>query len=108
MNFNATRSAPCIVCLKGKQTRGAFKHTGSRVSNLLDLIHSDVCGPIKTNSNGGARYFLTFVDEYSRKVFVYFFKAKSEVTNLFLEFKSFVENQTGVVTTERNTSTKIH
>lgn len=84
----------CEVCMEGKQARAPFKHIGTRSKHLLDLIHSDVCGPMENASIGGARYFLTFIDDYSRKVFVYFLKAKSEVLETFKEFKQMVENQT--------------
>lgn len=46
-----------------------------------------------TNSIGGARYILIFIDDYSRKIFVYFMKNKNETLNAFLKFKAFVENQ---------------
>lgn len=50
---------------------------------------------METNSIGGAKYILTFVDDYSKKVFIYFLKAKSETLNTFREFKNLIENQTG-------------
>ena len=70
-----------------------FKNEGSRATSLLELIHSDLCGPMENQSLGGARYFLTFIDDFSRKVFVYFLKCKSEVLEKFLEFKNKVENE---------------
>lgn len=86
--------ADCEVCMEGKQTRASFNHTGSRAKNLLDLVHSDVCGPMENSSIDGARYFLTFIDDHSRKVFVYFLKAKSDVFETFKNFKQMAENQT--------------
>lgn len=56
---------------------------------MLDLIHTDVCGP----SIGGSRYFVTFIDDHSRRIFVYFMKNKSEVFEKFKLFKAMVENQ---------------
>lgn len=44
---------------------------------ILELVHSDVCGPFKITSTGGARYFVTFVDDYSRKIWVYFLAHKN-------------------------------
>lgn len=85
----------CVVCCKGKQTRASFKHTGRRATGVLDLIHSDLCGPMETMSFGGARYFLTFVDDFTHKAFVYLLKTKDEVFNKFKEFKQLVENQKG-------------
>ena len=71
----------CITCLEGKQT------------SLLELIHSDVCGPMKHVSIGGARYLVTFIDDFSRRVQVYFIKSKAEVLEKFVEFKNRVENE---------------
>lgn len=50
---------------------------------------------METTSIGGSRYFLIFVDDFSKKVFVYFLKEKGQVTEIFLEFKALVEKQTG-------------
>ena len=86
---------PCVSCLKGKQNRLPFPKTAEhRARNVLDLVHSDLCGPIETTSLGGARYFLTFTDDYSRKSFVYFLKTKDEALQKFEDFKVLVENQT--------------
>ena len=58
----------CSHCMIGKQTRVSFKkHPPSRKSDFLELVHSDVCGPLKVKSFGGALYFVTFIDDYSRK-----------------------------------------
>lgn len=87
---------PCISCVKGKQHRKPFpKVSGHRAKNVLDLIHSDLCGPMQNKSVGGASYFLTFIDDFSRKSFVYFLKTKDEVIRVFGEFKAAVENETG-------------
>lgn len=59
--------------------------------NILDFVHSDLVGLMESKSIGGARYILTFIDDYSRKIFVYFIKEKSEVLNKFIEFKAMVE-----------------
>lgn len=83
----------CISCIEGKQTRQPFPTEGSRATELLERIHSDVCGPMQTASIGHARYLVTFIDDFSRKVFVYFIKNKSEVLDKFIEFKNRVENE---------------
>lgn len=89
--YSETQS--CVVCCEGKQTRAPFKNKGSRAKGLLDVIHMDVCGPMENKSIGGARYFLLFVDDYSRMVFIYFLKTKDQVIDCFKEFKAMVENQ---------------
>lgn len=83
----------CITCQEGKQTRLPFKSQGSQTKDLLELIHSDICGPMETQSLGKARYFVTFLDDYSKKIFVYVLHNKSEVLEKFIEFKKLVENQ---------------
>lgn len=84
----------CKVCAKGKQCREPFPKSETVSKKPLELIHSDLMGPMETASQGGSKYLLTFVDDYSKKVFVYFLKQKSEVLDLFKEFKIMVENET--------------
>ena len=88
-------NATCIPCIQGKLAKKPFKKSKSRSHNILDLIHSDLCGPMSTHSFGGALYLLTFTDDISRKTFGYFLKTKSEVFSKFIDFKHLVENQTG-------------
>nr|GFD31001.1 retrovirus-related Pol polyprotein from transposon TNT 1-94 [Tanacetum cinerariifolium] len=58
----------CSHCLAGKQTRRAFKSRLSfRMENILDLVHSNICGPMKTKTLGGCSYFVTFIDDHLRK-----------------------------------------
>ena len=67
-----------------------------RATQQLELVHSDICGPLETVSNGGNRYFITFIDDYSRKTWVYFLKQKSKVFGTFKDFKVYVEKQSGL------------
>lgn len=87
-------SMPCEVCTQGKQTRLPFKDKGTRAVSLLQIVHSDVCGPMSVNSIGGAKYYVCFIDDFSRKFFVYIIKQKSQVFECFQKFKALVENQT--------------
>ena len=59
------------------------------------MIHSNVWGLAKTTSMGGCKYYVTSIDDHTRKVWVYFMKEKSEVFTHFQSFKAMVENQTG-------------
>jgi hypothetical protein len=87
----------CEACIEGKHQRTFFpKDEATRASKLLELVHSDVCEPMKTTSCGGARYFVTFIDDFSRKTHVYLLKAKGEVFDKFKEYKALVENQIGM------------
>jgi hypothetical protein len=84
----------CEGCLVGKQHRESFpKESMSRAKQPLELIHSDICGPIEPASLGENRYFLLFIDDYSRKTWVYFLKQKSEALSTFKRFKVLVEKQ---------------
>lgn len=83
----------CETCAYGKHARLPFKSSNSRSENKLDLIHSDLCGPMENKSIGGARYFMTFIDDFSRKCFVYFLKSKKEAFTTFIEFKTWIEKQ---------------
>jgi hypothetical protein len=86
----------CVACAKGKQSHLQFKSKDNGLSkNLLDLIHSDLMGPMETKSIGGARYILSFIDNHSKKVFVYLLKQKTEAIEKFSEFLNIVETQTG-------------
>ena len=60
------------------------------------MVHLDVWGPTKTRSLAGSSYYVTFIDDYSQKVWVYFMKAKSEVFDHFKKFKNQVEKETGM------------
>jgi hypothetical protein len=86
----------CEGCVKGKMNRKPFKPIGEiRSTRKLQLVHSDVCGPMQTESLGGHKYFVTFIDDYSRCCHVYFLKHKSEVPEKFKEFQALTENDAG-------------
>ena len=85
----------CEHCVLGKQCRVKFSTRTHSTKSTLDYIHSDLWGPAQVPSKGGALYFLTFIDDYSRKVWVYFLKRKSDVFETFRKWKALVENQTG-------------
>ena len=85
----------CTDCLTGKQNRVSFRNSPlSRMNNVLDLIHSDLCGPMP-KSLGGSQYFVTFIDDHSWKMWAYTLKSKDQVLNVFKEFHTLVERQTG-------------
>ncbi|GAU51255.1 hypothetical protein TSUD_412480, partial [Trifolium subterraneum] len=86
-------------CVQSKQHRDSFnKDAKSRTKSVLEVIYSDVCGPMQVDSNGGNRYFVSFVDDHSRKLWTYLIKRKSEVFDVFKKFKAMAEKQTeGIV-----------
>ncbi|GJU78159.1 retrotransposon protein, putative, ty1-copia subclass [Tanacetum coccineum] len=85
----------CVSCISGKMTRKPFSHKTKKVKDVLGLIHTDVCGPLRHVSKKGASYFITFTDDYSRYGYVYLLKHKHEVFETFKVFKNEVENQLG-------------
>jgi len=86
----------CAGCVSGKHYMEKFdKEQAWRTSYPLDLIHTDLCGPMQNKSVGGNRYFITFIDDYSRMCWVYFLRNKSDTLNVFKKFKAFVELQSG-------------
>ncbi|GJT97502.1 retrotransposon protein, putative, ty1-copia subclass [Tanacetum coccineum] len=85
----------CESCISGKMTKKPFNNNIERATDLLGLIHTDVCGPFRHVSRKGASYFLTFTDDFSRYGYVYLLKHKHEVFETFKVFKSEVELQLG-------------
>ncbi|MCO5572839.1 hypothetical protein L7F22_026598 [Adiantum nelumboides] len=86
----------CEGCVLGKMHRFAFSQDGSvRATRKLQLVHSDVCGPMRTPSVGNSLYFVTLIDDFSRFCWVYPLKAKSDVFAVFQHYVSMVENETG-------------
>jgi len=87
----------CEDCVLGKQRRVSFSKTGRELkTQKLELVHTDVWGPTPVNSLGGSSYFVTFIDDSTRKVWVYFLKHKSDVFTVFKKWLAMVENETGL------------
>ena len=83
----------CEHCLYGKQTMSPHKRGSLRKAKPLQLLHSDVCGPMPIVSMGGAQYFVIFIDDFSQKVWVYSLKRKDQVLTIFQRFVTLVEMQ---------------
>ena len=84
----------CEHCVFRKQKRVKFTRGVHRTKGTLDYIHSDLWGPSRVPSKGGANYMLTIIDDFSRKVWVFFLKKKSDAFPTFKEWKVMVEKQT--------------
>ena len=79
----------CEGCVEGKMQRKPFKPVGEiRSTRRLQCVHSDVCGSMPTESIGGAKYFVTFIDNYWQCCGVYFMQHKSEVLDKFKVFEA--------------------
>ena len=71
-----------------KQARLPFKHASWRVTEKLQLIHTDLTGPQRTPSLKESKYYIIFIDDFTRMCWIYFLKSKSEVAGIFWRFKS--------------------
>ena len=82
----------CEPCLMSKMTKTPFSGTMERATDLLEIIHTDVCGPMSIEARGGYHYFLTFADDLRRYGYIYLMKHKSKIFEKFKEFQNDVEN----------------
>ena len=87
-----TNLSDCVNCIKGKQTN-KHKYDAKRCNDVLELIHTDICGPFPKATRNGDRYFITFIDDYSRYGHIYLIKEKAEALDVFIKFKTEVELQ---------------
>ena len=85
-SFGLESFETCESCLLCKMTKAPFTGHSERASDLLGLIHIDVCGPISSIARGGYQYFITFTDDFSRYGYIYLMRHKSES---FEKFKLF-------------------
>ncbi|GJS47454.1 retrotransposon protein, putative, ty1-copia subclass [Tanacetum coccineum] len=85
----------CENCVLGKSHRVRFGVGRHTTQGVVDYVHSDLWGPSQVESLGGKRYFLSIIDDYSRRVWVYILRFKHEAFGKFKEWKQLVENQTG-------------
>ena len=95
LDLSMERDDVCRGCALGKYAKAKFPRNKNRSKSVLGLIHLDICGPVSIKSFSGVEYFLTFIDDHSRKTWIYFLKTKDEVFCRFKEFKALVENLSG-------------
>ncbi|KAL8140605.1 hypothetical protein V2J09_006626 [Rumex salicifolius] len=84
----------CVECVKGKLTN-TRKISANRSTDVLELIHSDICEPFPTAAWNGQQYFITFIDDYSRYGYIYLIREKSQSLDVFKSYKAEVELQLG-------------
>jgi hypothetical protein len=86
----------CEACIYGKSHRVPFeKSKKNRAKGLVDLVPSDVRGPMQVPSTGGSRYFVSFTDDSSKRSEVFCTKNKSGVLNCFKIWQKRAEYHTG-------------
>jgi hypothetical protein len=83
----------CESCLLGKMTKSSFTGSIERASDLLGLVHTDVCGPMISVARRGFQYFITFTDDFSRYGYIYLMRHKSESFEKFKKIQNEVQNQ---------------
>ena len=91
-NLDFTDLEVCIDCIKGKQTKHT-KKGATRSTQLLEIIHIDICGPFDAPSIGGEKYFITFTDDFSRYGYIYLLHDKSQSVNALEIYIKEVERQ---------------
>ena len=92
-NLDVHASVVCTGCQYGKVHQLPYEESSFSAKQSLELIHSDVFRKVKQSSVNGMHYIVTFIDDYSRYVWVYFMKEKSETLAKFKEFKLMVESE---------------
>lgn len=85
----------CKTCIESKMHNVPFKNNRSKAQEILEIVHTDVCGPFSTTGFKGEKYFISFIDDYSKIARVYVMKSKSEVFDCVIEYINEVENLTG-------------
>jgi hypothetical protein len=92
LEIQAELDGVCNRCAQGKNMKHSFPNSDNRVKGVLDIMHSDVCGPMSTASLSGYVYYVSFIDDYSCKNWIYLLKEKNEVFGKFKKLKALVEN----------------
>ena len=88
----------CEPCVLGKQHRSPFKKSATAATRPLELVHTDVCGPLPVTSLGGNNYFVTLLDDYSKLSVVRPLARKSDAAAAVQSTLTFLENQAGYQT----------
>jgi len=84
----------CEHCIIRKKTKVKFGTTTQCTKGILDYVHTNIWGPTKMTFIGGNYYFVTFIDDYSKRCWVYTMKHKEKVLQLFVEWKNNMEKST--------------
>jgi len=92
--FVANKRLPvCSDCQLARRSQLSFKISNHKSINPLDKVHTDVWGPAPILSNNGARYYLCFLDDCTKFIWLFSLKLKSNIEKVFLLFKTSVERQ---------------
>ena len=83
------------VCIESKMHNLPFKNNLTKAREIMEIIHTVVCGPFKTTGFNEEKYFISFIDDYSKIARIYCIKSKGEVFDCFVQFVNEAENLTG-------------
>jgi len=83
----------CKGCTLGKYAKSSFQDRDSRAGEILERVHTYVCGPFSTTSTAKQRYYVIFIDDFSRRCWIYFMQKKDQTFSRFCEFKSMAEKE---------------
>jgi hypothetical protein len=90
-----TCSDLCDACVKGKMSRSPFPKQSETERDRFECIVSDICGPLQTESLGKSKYFVTFIDSYSRYTEIEFMKTRDELPEKAMQFIEKLKTQFG-------------
>ena len=94
IRFSSLSSIECESCQLGKHTNVPFpRHLDQRTKSSFELVHTDVWGPSRTKSTLEFRYFVTFIDDYSRCTWLFLMKTRVELFSIFQKFHAEVRTQ---------------
>lgn len=85
----------CKACAQAKHSRSPFERAEDKTTDVLHLVHMDICGPLPEETPGGKKYFITFLDDYSRYSDVILLERKSEAKSVIKSQFAYMERQTG-------------
>lgn len=83
----------CANCIQSKMANVPFENDRTGSTEILELIHTDLNGPHRIAGYGGERYFLTFIDDFSRCSKIFCINSKAQTASCFVEYVNLVENQ---------------
>ena len=92
-NINLPESTICKSCQFRKKTRVKFNAKEGSTCKPLELIHTNICGPMRKKSPCGEQYYILFIDDFSRMCWIGLLKHKVEAFEKFQIFKALVENE---------------
>ena len=85
----------CKVCTMGMYIKSTFHEKDNQASGILERVHTEVCGPFSVASIEKHKYYVIFIDDFSRKCWIFFMQKKDQKFSQFYEFKALVEKNSG-------------